>query len=63
MLDWLQTHLCKHEAAVSLLNWSVVIQNQGFKKMKKKKKTFKHVKIYLKANQKQCLTEIEKKES
>ena len=26
MLDWLQTHLCKHEAAVSLLNWSVVIQ-------------------------------------
>lgn len=40
-IDWLQTHLCKHEAAVSLLNWSVVIQNQGFKKMKKKKKTFK----------------------
>ena len=51
MLDWLQTHLCKHEAAVSLLNWSVVIQNQGFKKMKKKKKTFKHAKVSEKANQ------------
>ena len=63
MLERLQTHLYKHEAAVFLLNWSVVIQNQGFKKMKKKKKTFKHAKVSEKANQTQCLTEIEKKGS
>ena len=44
MLDWLKTHLCKHESAVSLLNWSVVIQNQGFKKMQKKKRRLRFIK-------------------